>query len=544
MKVYKQFLGLLFVVGLILSLSACDDDNTVDEDFDPEKSKSLVDSANQELEAKLFDLIESELGNVEQPSDIDLSSPNSLYKQALQFDPNNDDANFGAALTELLNLTQNQSFINAFETWGAFLDTAKIFSPSNTLDIFSVSSTGFPTSLSNQQMSIEAPLAMSMGMFKLTASSNVPQIGDIQNILKTVALPAVNYSISRLERITNTSYIFMVTGKMQGDVNEDDIEIDFTEIYALKSVLNILKSWLHLSVAYNFNIATYDSTGMVNALKQDSGFLALNSDGASHMSSAKTALLAAATNLENAIAFVEAETDNQDDDVIKVGSGVPQEVKDGITEFKEALNGTVKTIKADFNGDNSLENLDVNFASYFDTPIPNFKAMVPAYTVLAEIEYGERYYWNSMSVSATVTGDSSVKYYNRYYQISNGKTTSNQWGETIPEFDSQFDALKDSLINNSIFYDYLYMSLYWSGYPKGSTNIFATLSYEYNIQTEYYVPVITWVATSFDNWILPDPTFNGLFPGMTDALFKQTFNINASDVGFSESVSPPITATE
>lgn len=539
MKVYKQFLGLLFVVGLILSLSACDDDDAVEDDFDPEKSKSLVDSANQELEAKLFDLIESELDNVEQPSDINFSTPNSLYKQALQFDPNNDDANFGAALTELLNLTQNQSFINAFETWGAFLDTAKIFSPSNTLDIFSVSPTGFPTSLSNQQMSIEAPLAMSMGMFKLTASSNVPQIGDIQNIFKAVALPAVNYSITRLERITNTSYIFTVTGKMQGDINEDAIEIDFTEIYALKSVLNILKSWLHLSVAYNFNIATYDSTGMVNALKQDSDFLALNSDGVSHMSSAKTALLAAATNLENAIAFVEAETDNQDDDVIKVGSGVPQEVKDGITEFKEALNGTVKTIKADFNGDNSLESLDVDFASYFDTPIQNFKALVPAYTVIAEIENGERYYWNSMSVSAIVTGDSSYKHYNRYHQISNGKTTSNQWGETISEFDSQFDALKDSLINNSIFYDYLYMSLNWWGYPNGPTNISATINYEYNIQTEYYVPVITWDATSFDNWILPDPTFNGLFPGMTDAQFKQTFNINASDVEFS----PPAAAS-
>ncbi|TAK50568.1 MAG: hypothetical protein EPO24_16715 [Bacteroidetes bacterium] len=45
-----------------------------------------------------------------------------------------------------------------------------------------------------------------------------------------------------------------------------------------------------------------------------------------------------------------------------------------------------------------------------------------------------------------------------------------------------------------------------------------------------YVAVLTWQATSFSNWIFPDPTFNGLLPGITtDAMLKQTFGITAAD---------------
>ncbi|MFI5252696.1 MAG: hypothetical protein ACHQQQ_09735 [Bacteroidota bacterium] len=44
-----------------------------------------------------------------------------------------------------------------------------------------------------------------------------------------------------------------------------------------------------------------------------------------------------------------------------------------------------------------------------------------------------------------------------------------------------------------------------------------------------YQPVLSWVATSFDAWFIPDPTMNGLFPGMTDSGFKTFFNITALD---------------
>ncbi|MCP4582181.1 MAG: hypothetical protein GY839_11245, partial [candidate division Zixibacteria bacterium] len=45
----------------------------------------------------------------------------------------------------------------------------------------------------------------------------------------------------------------------------------------------------------------------------------------------------------------------------------------------------------------------------------------------------------------------------------------------------------------------------------------------------HWTGVILWDALTFDDWIFPDPTFNGLFPGMTDAEMKETFGITAED---------------
>ena len=44
-----------------------------------------------------------------------------------------------------------------------------------------------------------------------------------------------------------------------------------------------------------------------------------------------------------------------------------------------------------------------------------------------------------------------------------------------------------------------------------------------------YIPLIIWNANSFSEWILPDPTFNGFLPGMTDSEFKRIFGITADD---------------
>jgi len=42
--------------------------------------------------------------------------------------------------------------------------------------------------------------------------------------------------------------------------------------------------------------------------------------------------------------------------------------------------------------------------------------------------------------------------------------------------------------------------------------------------------VVTWNADSFDQWVFPNPSFNGILPEITsDLVFKETFGIEASD---------------
>ena len=66
-------------------------------------------------------------------------------------------------------------------------------------------------------------------------------------------------------------------------------------------------------------------------------------------------------------------------------------------------------------------------------------------------------------------------------------------------------------------------------FDNAVTNFKAKLPpYTVGVQQNYngtYSAVLTWQAASFSSWVFPDATFNGLFPGMTDASFKQTFGL-------------------
>jgi hypothetical protein len=74
-----------------------------------------------------------------------------------------------------------------------------------------------------------------------------------------------------------------------------------------------------------------------------------------------------------------------------------------------------------------------------------------------------------------------------------------------------------------------YISAYGGFYLQpGDNNVETYFYYDYqNVYRARYVPVITWVADSFDEWEFPDPTCGGLMPGMTDARLKQIFGISS-----------------
>ena len=44
-----------------------------------------------------------------------------------------------------------------------------------------------------------------------------------------------------------------------------------------------------------------------------------------------------------------------------------------------------------------------------------------------------------------------------------------------------------------------------------------------------YIPILTWSAETFEEWIFQDPTLGGILPGMTDAEFKRIFGITEDD---------------
>lgn len=424
---------MLCICSPILLSCGADGDSIVD-GVDDEGAQQKVEEANEALANILYDLIN--LGDIDDPQDIDFSLPNSLYREALELDGDNLDANFGAGLTELLMITVDPEVNAAYDTWKAFLDTASFFEPPGGLFRMNFQSP--------EEMFYLSPMFLgvySAGIFNL-ALSDPPMISSIQDIVESEVIPRVDYAITKLYIVSDDPhYTFIITPHMQGDNTEDPIEIDLTEIYVALTQLHLLKAIGNMFTSYNFDFVSYDSIGLEEAIDQNSSFLGLRADGALNMANAKGSFLAAVNRLEDAIIFLESEEDSQDDDLIRIGpDGIDGADLDSVQAYlqdaRDAMNSTVE-ITEDFDGDGEDETVTFALGAIFDNPVQNFKGLLPPY-------------------SSYVQRDSS-------------------------------------------YWDY------------------------------FYTGVITWEASSYSEWIFPDPTFNGFLPGMTDAQFKSTFGIYPSD---------------
>lgn len=129
------------------------------------------------------------------------------------------------------------------------------------------------------------------------------------------------------------------------------------------------------------------------------------------------------------------------------------------------------------------------------------------------------------------SADNYSYYYNiGYYSSSQEPDTSKSGSLELPEF----DAIVESYFNQYYsmpYIEYVHVSIWWSGYLNaGDNTIYDHVSVSYETHTPgniVYIPVITWQADSFDEWILPYPTFSGILPGMTDSEFKQMFGLTS-----------------
>ncbi len=165
--------------------------------------------------------------------------------------------------------------------------------------------------------------------------------------------------------------------------------------------------------------------------------------------------------------------------------------------------------------------------------------MIPTYTVTVgrdTLDYNWENDWGNIFVIDTVNVPSYGYYvYSRTYDWSKygSEYVYNDTLFSAPNFSSVFNATIQEIksMNNL---EYMFVSIYWSGYlnaginyPNDNINWYYILEIpDYAI----YVPIITWDADDFDAWIFPDPTFNGILPGVTtDTEFKRIFGITAED---------------
>ena len=317
---------------------------------------------------------------------LDFGEADRLYQEAITTDPNNTEAQFGAAVAHLLALSSNANVRAVQDSIDAFTEDE---APGVALLPL------IPAKMTQQ--ALENPLTVS----------------DLQATVDEEIIPAIDYALERLSIVeADPEFVFTLTPEMIGE-DEDPVEIDLGEVYMLDAQLRLLKATLLVTTAYDFD---FDYEGNYEWLKEyglnenvlrhlirmdkTGTFMTLKS--ATSMQNAKAQILTAISKMEMGLESIRAETDDQDDDLItkediedldaefdlsEEGDDTPlffREIRstdDVLSKAREALDGTVE-IEADFdaNEDTPKSTIVFDLGKFFDEPIADLRALLPYHT--------------------------------------------------------------------------------------------------------------------------------------------------------------------
>jgi hypothetical protein len=483
----------------------------------------------------------------QRPSDIDYRPAFDAYGCVFSANPTGPDAlhaRLGLAVLGLTTITTDTEVNAAFDEWAAYLSSHTPFEvPTGPAPL------GVRMGLSSGRLALGLPFRLVP--ISLIADSRAalvtadPQLARVQAILRDRVIPKLDAAIVHLDAIAATpSFTFIVSPAMQGDPNADPVEVDVTDILAMRAGCNLLASLCHLAVAYQVSFATYDSAGLYAAVQPGSSWLKLypggGGDGASHMQAAQTRLVDAVDDVENTLNSLIGETDPQDDDVIRIG---PTQLSQAAVDSALAEIGNVRTallsgwtLTNDWDGNGGTPDvaLQIRVDRFFTSPVPDWKALLPAYTgSVTRLPFNVYYVYDYSPANASFTVPSNNYYTGDYsYSVYGGLPYEYSYGDPQiiaglqPLVQARYTAAQGAPgFNGEFSGSASFSGALTAGPHVVSINVYSSYT---RAATSVAVPVITWVAADFGSWTFPDPTMNGLFPGLTShALFINTFGITA-----------------
>ena len=401
-----------FFLATLLGLFACDSSEDEQgngilnfEDLpeasqgDQTASAAKVDEARKEIERVLSEIYDAEEIDLDQ---TDFGEADRLYQEAIAADPRNTEAQFGAAITHILALANNQEIQEVQDSLNVFMGDG---------DEESYKPIAI-TSLDLSRTAEAVPrLPLMSGKMALSGLEDPLTVSDLQKTIDEEIIPAIDYSLERLAIVeANPDFTFTLTPTMLGDEEEDPLEIDLGEAYILDAQLRLLKAVFQVATAYNFDFddsgsyRIFEDGSTENILRQivrldktDPDFLTLKS--AAKMKGAKGLILEAITKMEQGLEAIRQETDDQEDDIIsreviddmdgeidlsEDDGDLPEffrdikTVDDALVKIREALEGTVE-IEADYDGDEDTPRSTIvfNLGNFFDEPIQDFRKLLP-----------------------------------------------------------------------------------------------------------------------------------------------------------------------
>jgi hypothetical protein len=407
----------------------------------------LCQAARGSLENEFTTLYCSEINNIDDLKQyMDFLASNDAYKNAIAENPNNTEAQFGAAVTELLVLGQSRILdqVDSLMNLAIFQDetTSQVILGKRPSLFKMARLTPDVQTLENSGVSLAKMLVNTEG---------TPRISELQDSLLYIVLPAINYALDRFQIIENDpDFVFLLTPELrdcQPSGSGDTIEIDLGEIYLADAALRILRAQILTICAYNYDIDmdgsygwiedidsvdnTDDSLATVMLLRRirtlfedEPDFLSLRTTGKDQLSAALTSLQTAIDKGKSSLAFIRSETDDQSDDALKItalqktdleissGDDKPNFAR-GITTIEGVLDKVEEIISGpfvfteDFDNDSTTPDaqLTVNISALFNNPIQDFRTLLPAHRwrpesewITMEVDSGEYCWWEGRTM--------------------------------------------------------------------------------------------------------------------------------------------------
>lgn len=570
--------SILFIIG-------CSTDPAVDDPAVEEATPQDIEDA-QILSTAGISELSNEMNNLyqldceEDPQDcmeeIDFSVSNGYFEDALELNPEDPDANFGGAITELMLITQDESFSDAVDDWINYFESVE--DQANTNNISQLTDNnflnlngfnlGFPHSVdafnSFNQLNILNLYSPEFVFQSLNKNNDPPpELSDMQDIIHDVIVTRVDIAIARMDKIIQKDYTFIISGDMQGDEYQDPLEMDDTEFYLMKALLHSISAFGHMIIAYNVDVPYYDVVDDLfdenenplndyDWLNQDSEFLTLRDGHQNDWNIAYNNIYSVYECLNGAWNYGMNEIDPQVDDIIPIKDEIDNdpdfyhEVEDMLTEMNSVLTGPYDiefcseyaeyyySYYGEYENECVEEStLKIDVREFLTNPRPNLKTLIPDYIVhpkeeeIWDSEWFDDYHNYSYNGYDDCQNE-NVNYYIYFdYNEDTGSIESQNYGDNIPP-----QALIDNIIE-TIFtpytemgydeIDYFSFYIYYTGndcYINDSINVEAEL---YNINY-VNIPVLCFEASSLDEWKNGfDHTVNGLFPEMDINQFIENF---------------------
>jgi len=238
----------------------------------------------------------------------------------------------------------------------------------------------FPSTLMNRLPAANQQLAK-------TLSEPLPdysKVSEIQDLLKDKLLPIIDQGITFLTQLSDKGDFSLTL-----TIDEDEVEIDMTEVRLLLSGFYALKILSSTLVSYNldfdqngsyelYNSGTKDeiATHLIALANQNnSDFLKVRSGCQSLLDANPTNMIAGLQNAKSALTYCKNEVDNQSDDLLRNDELTDADYADG----QEILDSLIKL----FSGPVDLKIYDrtVSVDVRKLMTIPDLKAMLPYYEI-------------------------------------------------------------------------------------------------------------------------------------------------------------------